>query len=63
MDNRVTEIKQLASELRKLKYGAGGQSVPLQQNQHALSELGVKVLRAIKEYEDWYKETFGNLDD
>lgn len=61
MDERILQIEKLAHELRRLVYGAGGQSISLQMNQRELAEVGKKCLTAIKEYKDWYKESFGDL--
>ena len=55
----IATIKELASKLRKLPYGACGQSVGIQSINTQKGMLGIKILNAIKEYETWYSETFG----
>lgn len=61
MDERIQEIEKLANELRKLAYGAGGQSIPIQQRNTLKSNLGKKCLDAIKEYKQEVEEIFGEL--
>lgn len=57
----IATIKELASKLRKLPYGACGQSVGIQSINTQKGMLGIKILNAIKEYETWYSETFGGI--
>ena len=63
MDERIEQIRKLASELRKLAYGAGGQSIPLQQRNTLKTNLGIKILKAIKEYEEEYNKIFGDVNN
>ena len=61
MDERIEQIRKLASELRKLAYGAGGQDIVIQQRNTLKSNLGKKCLNAIKEYEQEVEKIFGDL--
>ena len=63
MDERIEQIRKLASELRKLAYGAGGQSIPHQQRNVLKSNLGIRCLKAIKEYEEEYNKIFGDVNN
>ena len=61
MDERIQEIEKLANELRKLAYGAGGQSIPIQQRNTLKSNLGKKCLDSIREYKQEVEKIFGEL--
>lgn len=63
MDERIEQLEKLANELRKLAYGAGGQSILIQQVNNMKSDLGKKCLKAIKEYKEEYSKIFGDLND
>lgn len=52
----ISEIKYYGNKLRKLPYGVGGQSIKIQILNNEKGKLGVKILNAIKEYEEWRKE-------
>lgn len=58
-DERISQIEKLASELRKCAYGAGGQCVGCQHRNVLKSNLGLKCLKAIKEYKDEIEKFFG----
>lgn len=61
MDERIEQIRKLATELKKLSHGAGGQSIPHQQRNVLKSNLGIRCLKAIKEYEEEYNKIFGDV--
>ena len=55
----LEKLEQIGSKLFRMKYGAGGQSIPLQMRQQAGSELGKKILSALKEYREQIAEIDG----
>lgn len=59
VDERISQIEKLANELKKCTYGVGGQSVGVQHRNVLKSNLGLKCLKAIKEYKDEIEEFFG----
>lgn len=59
IDERISQIEKLASELRKCAYGAGGQDIRIQHINVLKSNLGLKCLKAIKEYKDEIGEFYG----
>ena len=59
VDERISQIEKLANELRKCAYGVGGQCVGVQHRNVLKSNLGLKCLKAIKEYKDEIEEFFG----
>jgi len=63
MDERIEQLEKLANELKKLSHGAGGQSITHQQRNVLKSNLGIRCLKAIKEYKEEYSKIFGDLND
>lgn len=57
--DEIEAIREKASYLRKLPYGAGGQCVGLQMRNYFKSQLGIDILKCIMTYEEKIKQFFG----
>ena len=54
--DNIEVIKEKANNLKKLAYGAGGQSIKIQKVNQKKHELGSKILKEIEEFEQWKSE-------